>query len=179
MILEVGHLYMIGQTQFPESSQYNYRGGAHELVLFFNHPSQEEVNAVATGEATFAITFERGILFFCFQFGRVIDWSDAPYTWHMVPSDQQVPPPELGDLERSLLTIVLVDSTTGIIKALRVVTLSHQMSAKLFEDINAQRRLSFDQAQYDATLAALTSRYTSFAIRRRAHAACHAPGASN
>jgi hypothetical protein len=47
------------------------------------------------------------------------NWSDAPYSWHLVPEQLRTDPDE-----RALMTVVLVDAGAGIIRALRAVASS-------------------------------------------------------
>lgn len=48
---EVGQLYHPSLRSWPETPQYNYRSGEHELVLFLASPSLREVEDVREGEA--------------------------------------------------------------------------------------------------------------------------------
>jgi hypothetical protein len=62
---------------------------------------------------------------------RIILWSDAPYTWHMVPAEQRSGPPELAPGQGGLLTIILVNAETGLVGALRAVSLAPRFSRHL------------------------------------------------
>ena len=46
---QVGELYHPGVRSWPEISQYNYRNGEHDLVLFLTKPSETEIHAARTG----------------------------------------------------------------------------------------------------------------------------------
>ena len=178
--LEVGKPYIPGKANFAEGGEYNYRSGTHELRLFLRDATDEEISAVESGEAEFAFAYEQpDILMFLFRFGRVLTWSDAPYTPHLVPEAQRTEPPALAADERALLTIILIDAHSGIVKAIRVVSLSSQMSAKLHAHIQRQFAALWNEAAYDAGLKSVQARFTSPALARRAVARCIIPGASN
>lgn len=179
-VVQVGKPYIPGKTSYPEAGEYNYRSGTHELRIFLGDATAAEISAVESGEAEFAFAYEQpDILMFLYRFGRVLTWSDAPYTIHLVPEAQRAEPPILIGDERALLSIILIDARSGIVKAIRVVSLSSGMSAKLHAHIQRQAAAPFDESAYDAALAALQSRFTSPALVRRAVASCRVPGASN
>jgi hypothetical protein len=48
-LLEVGKPYIAGHTQWPEAVEYNFRGGEHELRLFWRDPSVREVEGPRGG----------------------------------------------------------------------------------------------------------------------------------
>jgi len=178
--IEIGKPYIPGKTDYAEGGEYNYRSGTHELRIFLHDLAVAEISAVESGEAEFAFAYEQpDMLMFLYRFGRVLTWSDAPYTIHLVPEAQRTEPPSLSDDERALLTIILIDAHSGIVKALRVVSLSSELSAKLHAHIQRQAAAPFDEGAYDAALAALQARFTSSALARRAVASCRIPGASN
>jgi len=178
--VEVGKPYIPGKASYPEAGEYNYRSGAHELRIFLGDATAAEISAVESGEAEFAFAYETpDVLMFLYRFGRVLTWSDAPYTIHLVPQAQRTEPPSLSDDERALLSIILIDARSGIVKALRVVSLSSQMSSKLHAHIQRQFAAQWDEAAYDAGLQSIQARYTSPALAKRAVARCVVPGASN
>jgi hypothetical protein len=154
---KVGQPYNPNVKNWPETPQYNYRQGEHELVLFFNKPSISETLAVKQGKAEFALTVKDDIIFFLYRFGQpvVINWSDAPYTWHLVPEAERTILPEqlpaTGE-KRVLLRIILVDATTGLICAIRIVTLSPSFTSRLNQAILEQSQKPFDAKSYDMQL---------------------------
>jgi len=151
---EVGKLYHPSRTSWPEGIEYNWRQNTHELKLFYRYPSAEEIAAVKRAPAECALTVVGDILFLVFRFGAQ-PWSDAPYSWWMVPPDQRTPPPALAGEERALLNVLLIDAGTGIIRAVRAISLGPAFSQALHAAIRAQAAAaSFDQAAYDRQLAA-------------------------
>jgi hypothetical protein len=153
--------------------QYNFRDGAHELLLWLGSPSPAEVADIRQGEAEFALVVEPPVIVLLYRFGRSIRWSDAPYSWHRVPAGQRTLPEPLpeGEEGRALLQIVLVDAATGIVRALRAVTLAPAFTAALHLAIREQARQPWDSNAYDRALQRLYARYpTSEAMLAQAAA---------
>jgi len=165
---EVGTLYHPGKTSFQEAGEYNYRSGAHELRLFWASPSAREVHAVQNGQIEVALLVGPPVLWFLYRIDGGCDWSDAPYTWHLLPPDQRMPPEPLTGEARMLLNVVLVDATTGLIRALRAATLSPAVSQALHAAIAEQMAAPWDAAAYDRARTATYARYPTSADMARA-----------
>lgn len=138
-----GHMYTVGQPYIPgrrnwkEWTEYNYRQG-HELRLWLRDPSPVEVAAVQSGTAHFAIYPLHDLIFFCFRF-QPMPWSDSGFTIHLVPeTDRGMPDDFQTPEERQLLNTILVDATTGLIRAIRVCTFSPGFTRALHAAIWAQ-----------------------------------------
>lgn len=160
----VGALYHPSRRSWPEVAQYSYRGGGHELVLFLRQPTSREVRAARQCLASFAFYADQDLLVLLYAFGDGLPWSDAPFSWHLVPEAERILPPETGGEERALLSVVLVNAATGIIRALRAVTLSPTFTRLLHDTIREQAARPWPgDAAYDAELAALYQRYPSTA----------------
>lgn len=142
------HPYVVGQRyhpeviHWPESAQYNFREGAHELVLFLNHPSPHEIRAVESGTIELRLFEDIPLIILLYRFSlerEAIPWSEAIYSWWRVPAEQRREPPRgLAANERVGLTIMLVDATTGILKAIRYRTLGPVFTALLHGAIHDQ-----------------------------------------
>lgn len=157
----VGKLYHPNRTRWPQSPQFNFRSGLYELVLFFENATKAEIDAVRRDPAEFALTTTGNpdLLFFLYRFGSRVPWGDAPYSWHMVPADQRSLPVALAPEQGILLPIILVEATTGIILAMRQVSLSPHFSRALVDHIIAQAARPFSQPRYDAALTRTYMRY--------------------
>lgn len=159
-IYEVGKLYNPNRTSWPEVTQYNYIQGEHHLQLFLRQPDQSEIQAIKAGAAEFALVVEQGIIFLLYQFSPM-PWSDAPYTWHMVPAEQRTLPADVPAGQGALLTTMLIDAGTGIIQAIRAIGLGTDFSNTLHAAIREQAARPFDQARYDDQLNRTYARYAT------------------
>lgn len=159
---QVGQRYHPDRDRWPDGvAQYNYRQGQHELVLFFARPTSAEVLDARRGPAEFALLVDSPVIVLLYRFGASIQWSDAPYSWHMVPADQQTIPDTTGMQEpRAVMTVMLVDAADGILRSIRVVSLSPALTAALHLSIRAQAATPWvGQAVYDQRLADIYRRY--------------------
>jgi hypothetical protein len=167
-LLKIGELYSPKRSSWPERADFNIRNGAPELRLFLNSPSSAEIQAVASGKKTFALFIEDPVIVLCYQFvvpGKppAIPWSDAPFSMHLVAEtlpDEAVPI-EMPDLlqERVLLTTLLIDARTGILKVINASTFSTDFTASLALAVKHQMALPWDAEQFDRALQSIYRRY--------------------
>lgn len=164
--IEVGKLYIEGKTSWPEVVEWNWAQDMNELRMFFRDPSPQEIQSVKVGKAEFGLAIEQDILLLLYRFlpaqkgQHGLRWSDAPYTYHLLPEDRRgLPPQEIGSEERTLLQIVLVNASTGITLVIRAVSLSHEFTKRLYQAIREQAERPFDQVTYDRQLRWLYATY--------------------
>jgi len=137
------------------------------MILFLNSPTRDEIYAVRKGIAHLALYVERNLIILLYKFGQAIRWSDAPYSVHLVPQEERV---ELATDENSwaLLHILLVDAETGIIKAMRVISLPPDFTSALHRAIKDQAAMPFTPASYNAELESLYAGYSSETLAQMA-----------
>jgi len=142
-----------GRKRWPETAQYNYRRGTHRLELFYSSPSATEVTAIRTGPCEFALYARQPLLVLCFRFKGAGGWSDAPYSWHLLPEEERdLPSADLEEEKRAMLQVVLVDAATGIVRAIRMVSLSPEFTRALHAAIREQASAPWDSGAYDRAL---------------------------
>lgn len=151
-VYTVGKLYHPERTRWPEVTEYAYRDGGHQLRLFWRNLTPSVVRAVAKGPIHFGLLVRPPVVWLLYRIDGACDWSDAPYSIHLEGPDAPAPPdPELG-ADRALLTVILVDADTGLVRALRGVSSSPPFTAALHAAIRAQAAAPFDRAAYDAAV---------------------------
>ena len=157
-IHEVGTPYNPARQQWPEGAWYQCRNGEHELLLTFKGISRPERLAVAKGRADFAILERQPAIFLLYQFGDAIQWSDSPFSIHLVsdPAERAAPPDPTG---RILLTTFLVEASSGLIERIRVCSLSEKFGTVLAEAIRRQHASAFDPTAYDRCLGETYARF--------------------
>lgn len=172
-ILKVGELYNPNVTRWPEMPEYNCRAGQHELLLPFASPSEEEVASVQSGHAHFAFCEESVAIILLYRFEPDVPWGDAAFNIHLVPPDErQLPPLPEATNERALITTLLVDAKTGILRAMRGLTLSPDFTRKLHQAIHRQRAVPFHEATYRAGVQRVYERFQTKDLLKRAVASC-------
>lgn len=138
-IVAIGKSLFEGRNELPETIEYNYQSGDHTLILSMKNLHRREIEAVREAEAEFGLYCENGIVFLLYRFGEVLPWSDSAFSWWNVSEeDRRIPAPQANPAERILLKIILVEAATGIVKAIRVTTLSPAFTEKLHDAIRWQ-----------------------------------------
>ncbi len=148
----VGELYRTEATSWPECVRFSFRSGVYELLLFWRSPSADEIAAVRTGGAQFGAALIDDALFVLFRFGA-LPVSDAAYSWHLVPRKERSIAASLGDQEAIALQVMLIDAGTGVVEAIRLVSLHPAVARTIVAAIQQQARIPWDQRRYDTTIA--------------------------
>jgi hypothetical protein len=140
------------------------------LLYALKRPQAHEIRSIARGPARFAFGVAGDVIFLCHQFGQM-SWWDTCYTWHRVPRAERVRPPADPALH-ALLTVILVDATTGIVRALRSLTFSAPFTARLHQAIAVQAAHAYDDQTYQDQVNCLYARFTTEQLVARAIAGC-------
>lgn len=178
-LYEVGKIYHPGKTRWTDGTDFNYRAGALELRMFFSRLTGGDIRAIKSGACSFHLAVIDGVIFFLFQFGRACPLSDNSYSIHLVPEDERTIPPELHADEMALLTIILVSSEDGIIRALRQISLGHDFSKALYDAIREQAARPFSRSEHDAVIARVYRQYpTPQALLTQSRATCIMEGSA-
>jgi hypothetical protein len=140
-IVAIGKPLFEDRTELPEAIEYNYQAGDHTLLLSMKNLHPKEIEAVREAEAEFGLYCENGIVFLLYRFGDTLPWSDSAFSWwNVAVEDRQIPAPQANPAERILLKIILVEAGNGIVKAIRVTTLSPAFTEKLHDAIRQQAK---------------------------------------
>ncbi len=138
-IVAIGKPLFENRTELPEAVEYNYQSGDHTLLLSMKNLHPMEIKAVRESEAEFGLYCENGIIFLLYRFGDALPWSDSAFSWwNVAEEDRRIPAPQANPAERILLKIILIEAATGIVKAIRVTTLSPAFTEKLQDAIRQQ-----------------------------------------
>jgi hypothetical protein len=183
-LLEVGKPYDPRRTVWPEGADYNFRGG-HELRIFLGRATPAEVEAVRFGPVEFGfcpVEFgsfaEPAGLVLVARFGPSLSF-DCSYHWHRMAEatgDRSLPPAaeETSPDLRALLSVILVEATTGTVLVLRAVTFSPEFTRSLHKAIADQAGGAYDRAGHRRWVEALTARYTTHQLWARCSIRCGA-----
>jgi hypothetical protein len=140
-IVAIGKSLFEDRNELPESVEYNYQAGDHTLLLSMKNLHPKEIEGVREAEAEFGLYSENGIVFLLYRFGEILPWSDSAFSWwNVAVFFRHIPAPQANSAERILLKIILVEAATGIVKAIRVTTLSPAFTEKLHEAIRQQAK---------------------------------------
>lgn len=151
-----------------DSVEYLFRRG-HELRVVLSDLTEREIARIGgDGRVDLALVVEPLVFTVLAQFDGVIPWSGAPFSWHQLPEDERVLPPTLTAGERAVLTLVLVEASDGIVRAVRSLVLSPEFSGALEEAIRDQAARPFIKADHGRQAADLYAHWRAYDLVDRA-----------
>ncbi|GAB4278971.1 MAG: hypothetical protein Kow0065_24840 [Methylomicrobium sp.] len=128
-------------------------------LLTFNFAlTPKQIDAFLNGTCSFGLLYENDVLFFLFKIENFLEWSDLAFTTHLAGDETVATGP--GYLPFNL---VLTDSSTKIIKGLRVVTTSPNFASTLANATQEQAKRPFDTLDYYKKIGQLYEKYPSAA----------------
>lgn len=140
-------------------TQFDLADDGADLLVFFNNPNENEIEQFSSG-TNFEIRFTElyNIIMITVKIGT-LNWMDAPYTPHLSKNLTKLMTPREG--EGLALRIMLIDSSNGEIKIIRLVTLSERFTRNLFRVVKEQKEKPFDKAEYDVRINRIYSAYST------------------
>ena len=101
--------------------------------IFLDTPSEREIEAISSGKITFTLRLKDEIIYFHMEANGILDFF-APFNMCLYDNFRLVKP-----INRNyVMPIILVDTQTKIIKALRVIGYDNRFSQKLYELAHTQ-----------------------------------------
>ena len=168
-VLQVGQPYDRTRRSWPQGADYNYRAGGHELRLFMPDLSTAEIAAAEKGRVEFGLWIDLPGLWVISRFHSRVDDKvlmsfDCSYQWYRVSEADRTAPPaweETSPELRALVTIILIESRNGIIKALRAVSYSPEFTRTFHKAIADQIALPYHQAEHERAVESIASQFTT------------------
>jgi hypothetical protein len=157
--LIIGQPYDSSIIEWPEGCHFNYDDSGHWLHYMFNNPSKDEIESIQSGSAEFGLFIQEPVIFLLHRFGEML-WQDASYSWWRVAKDHRHVP-DLSPAFHALLKVVLIDSSNGIVKAMRALTFSAEFTHRLHKEIIGQIESPWDAEQHDRIINSIYQTYTS------------------
>ena len=161
------NVYKVGQIVndfkiYQEMVNFDIADDGAIMQVFFNHPTQNEVDQFDSGK-NFEVRFTElhGVIMLTVKIGN-LNWMDAPYHPHLSKNLTKFVLPTEGMGLR--LTLMLIDSSTGEIKHMRLIGLSEKFTRKLFGIAMEQKMQAFDHAEYLKTIDKIYSMYPTTQI---------------
>lgn len=132
-----------------DSVKFDIHDAGTILLIFLNKPTKKEIKNIKKGNLQFRMFVKDRIIFILSKF-EGMDWMDAPYTAYLSKNLTKLS--NIQDGEGYNCNIVLIDSSTGRLEALRLVAFSTNFSRKLKENIEEQIKNDFNIKEYDNKL---------------------------
>jgi hypothetical protein len=170
-ILSVGQPYSSEICEWPEGCHYNVDEYGHWLHYFHENPTRAEIDSIQRGPAKFGLFVHEPVIFLLHKFGQM-NWHDAPYSLWLVSREHRRIP-ELTEGEHAFLRVVLVDTATGIVAALRALTFSVEFTSRLHKEILRQSESPWSSSRHDAVIESVYSRFTTQDLVERSIVFCN------
>lgn len=131
--LAIGQPFVEGVDSWPDG-RFEYRvfgGGHHLLQLCYGRITERDLHNFQYGQVHLGLAKLQQTLFLLFRIEGFLDWSDQAYNIRLVEhaEDRELPTHPPGT--HQVLSLVLVEAETGLVRAMRVVTWSKHASAVL------------------------------------------------
>lgn len=123
--------FAVGEPYNPDTPRRRYNDGYHFtysdtgifLTGFMARPTSAEIKDIKSGVAQFALVEGKACAVLCARFGT-LPWVDAPWEAWRLPEGSRLP-----DKDANLITVILVDGDTGIVKVVRSLGWKHDFAA--------------------------------------------------
>ena len=152
-----------------ETITYNYTRGGHQVTVAMPNMTSREEQELRFGVVRFALTERDGIIFLLYKFGD-LPWMDTSYQWWLNPPALRALPPD-RPRARTLVVLTAVESVTSVVRVIRAVTPSQELSQALHQAIRRQARSAWKGADaHDRQLAKIYGRFTILDLLAQASA---------
>lgn len=156
--LVCGKPYPLLLPHAQDGSFFNLGPTSVDLVITLSQPTEREIANTRTGIARFGIYLHGPVLFFMHRFGDE-PWSDSPFSIQMLPPERRHLP-VLSDGQHLVMHVTLVESTTNIIRALRLITIPPQMAKTLLRLAAQQLESPLSRERYNEVIDKAYKRHT-------------------
>lgn len=168
-VLEVGKPFPGGKGS-NESVIFEMDDSGATLLVLFDGPTEDEITQFKQG-SSFEIRFTSfgSVMMLTAKIGD-LSWMDAPYNPHLSLGLTKFTIPE--EKEGLALTLVLVDTRTGIVKSLRVLGLSNEFTRKIFGEMMELKVKEFNHDSFLQKVTDIFAKYQTKDIVKMSVARC-------
>lgn len=159
--IKVGEPYAPG-VDFGGMDRFElrYSNGHVLLQILIPSPSPSCVRAFETGQAYLGLYERNSTIFFLFKIDGLYNWSDQAFSIRLLPVEQQQVP-EFEPRQRQLMSFVLIDSVTGVVRGIRVATWSPHFTEMFFRFVRRQLAQELTVDQHKANIAQTYAQYAN------------------
>lgn len=138
-----------------DTIQFDIQDDGALFVAKLGRPTNEEVQEFKKGKPQFKFLQLDGVIYVLAKYGS-LEWMEAPFHRDAAINTTKLPNPQDG--EGLSLHIMLIDASTGVLKAQRLIGLSTQFTKKLVDAILKQPPMTY--SQYIASVNKAHMKYT-------------------
>ena len=164
----IGSVFDTRLPLWRDGARLEFDGESFELIITDGDCSPKVIEAVKNGNAEFALTVKNEVLFFLAKLGP----ARIEVAFHAQLGQykfDEVYPHSAG----YTIPIYLVNSRNGVLKAIRIVSLTKEFSQRLFDEITRQANdHNFDLSTYSASLQNVLNAYTMKDLMRLSAIKC-------
>ena len=146
----------------PEGPRYNFQYNRHTLDIFLDNPTPEEVQAFRTTPCRMGFWMDAPVLWIIFRL-EGMKWADAPYTPYLVEPEGRTFPALEDENSRCPLVMTMNDALDGTVQAIRLITMSPEMTRNVHQAVRAMLEKPGDLERYYARVAETYRQYPSTA----------------
>lgn len=156
---QVGNIYQ-NAIGHEEGCFFDISDSGGTIIVYFDQPEDYEIeNFKANSRFEMRLVNFSNVMMFLVKFGD-LNWMDCPYNPHLSKNLNH-----FDDAPGGLaVTVMLFDTRTGKLEALRLISLSNQFTSKIIKDVLDMLQASFDHRSYLIYLNDLFSRYSTNAL---------------
>lgn len=168
-MIAVGKPLIEGKTNYQEGVIFEYTEAGPILIVAFNRPAEKEIEGVKSGKLQIGFYEIEPVVFITVKIQGCGGWMDTPFTIRKYDGkhtfDWSDP---IGESQGLALTIVLIDATTGIVQAQRMIGTAHNFAVGLRSAILRQLEKPYDSVAFNQKVNEIYRNYTSDDIATRA-----------
>jgi hypothetical protein len=157
-IYKVGELFSEGKTKYQEGCIFEITDSGSYLNIFFDKPNESEIKNISKAPTQIKILFKSNILFLFIKFEGE-QWIDSPYTVHLSKDFTRIQ--DMEDNQGLALHINLIDSSSGILKAMRLIAIDNKRSNLIKTYIEIQKEEKFDEVKHTKDLNNIYNNYST------------------
>ena len=155
---KVGEIYSSKHSEYPETTQYCFHNGVHDLALFWSRPTLKETNGFLNQPVELALHVEQPVLFLLYRIADTCEWSDVAFNVHQLrPEERIIPAHTTGS--RARLQMTLVNANSGIILAKRMLNIGATMTQALRHTLQEQMQTPCSRLEYTEQVKHVYARY--------------------
>jgi hypothetical protein len=147
--LRPGEQLYPGISEFDQGTHFNYTISGCSLIYAISHPDSSWTNAFRNGKVTLGLALREQAIFLVSKFGPM-PWRVAHYNWWINPPVMRPEAMDSIDVVTPVSNVaaILVDSDTGIVRAIRSVYPPSTLAKLLLVEVEFQIRSRFEPWDY-------------------------------
>jgi hypothetical protein len=159
LTLRIGAPFVDGVESWPDNRfEFRVFGGHVMLQLCLAKLRKKDLKAFTEGKIYTGLYIRNEFLALLFKIESLMDWSDQVVNINLVKEEDSQAPQNIPGTHQ-VMSIILIEATTGIVKAIRVVTFSKHATTLLCRTLQFQLQAPFDPELHAQAVAELYRRY--------------------